>query len=164
MSEAGHARVIYPPNLPVTLESRKKIARPLLTPVAQICTSSNMVQSRGERVFILEHYFASKSSSAVREAFSNAYPDKEVTSKTTIHRLVRTFRDTGSVCLWKALTERRNTWNYGRTDFKTSISCKNSIFQLFSLSRLRFTCIICMCHRPTRLHLKQTGNVIQLVT
>jgi hypothetical protein len=29
-------------------------------------------------VFILEHYFASKSVAAVREAFSNAYPDKEV--------------------------------------------------------------------------------------
>jgi hypothetical protein len=29
-------------------------------------------------VFILEHYFASKSFAAVREAFSNAYPDNEV--------------------------------------------------------------------------------------
>jgi hypothetical protein len=37
-----------------------------------------MVYSRAERVFILEHYFASKSLAAVREAFSNAYPDKEV--------------------------------------------------------------------------------------
>jgi hypothetical protein len=35
-----------------------------------------MVYSRAERVFILEHYFASKSFAAVREAFSNAYPDK----------------------------------------------------------------------------------------
>jgi hypothetical protein len=50
-------------------------------------------------VFILEHYFASKSFAAVREAFSNAYPDKEVPNKTTIHRLVTTFRDTESVCL-----------------------------------------------------------------
>jgi hypothetical protein len=50
-------------------------------------------------VFILEHYFASKSVSVVREAFSNAYPDKEVPNKTTIHRLVTKFRDTGSVCL-----------------------------------------------------------------
>jgi hypothetical protein len=31
-----------------------------------------MVYSRAERVFILEHYFASKSFAAVREAFSNA--------------------------------------------------------------------------------------------
>jgi hypothetical protein len=53
-----------------------------------------MVYSRAECVFILEHYFASKSFAAVREGFSNAYPDKEVQNKTTIHRLVTTFRDT----------------------------------------------------------------------
>jgi hypothetical protein len=34
-------------------------------------------------VFILEHYFASKPSAAVREAFSNAYPDGEVLNTTT---------------------------------------------------------------------------------
>jgi hypothetical protein len=49
-------------------------------------------------VFIPEHYFASKSFAAIREAFSNAYPDKEVPNKTTIHRLVTKFRDTKSVC------------------------------------------------------------------
>jgi hypothetical protein len=37
-----------------------------------------MAYSRAERVFILEHYFTSKLSAAVREEFSNAYPDKEV--------------------------------------------------------------------------------------
>jgi hypothetical protein len=47
-----------------------------------------MVYSRAERVFILEHYFASKSFAAIREVFSSAYPDKEVPNKTTIHRLV----------------------------------------------------------------------------
>jgi hypothetical protein len=51
-----------------------------------------MVYSRAERVFILEHYFASKSFVAVREAFSNAYPDKGVLIKTTVHRLVTKFR------------------------------------------------------------------------
>jgi hypothetical protein len=50
-------------------------------------------------VFALEHYFASKSFAAIREAFNNAYPDKEVPSKTTIHQMVTKFRDTGSVCL-----------------------------------------------------------------
>jgi hypothetical protein len=35
------------------------------------------VYSRAERVFILEHYFESKSFVAVREAFSNAYRDKD---------------------------------------------------------------------------------------
>jgi hypothetical protein len=42
-------------------------------------------------VFILEHYFAYKSFAAVCEAFSSAYPDKEIPNKTTVHRLV-TFR------------------------------------------------------------------------
>jgi hypothetical protein len=51
-----------------------------------------MVYSRAEHVFILEHYFASKSFAAVREAFSNAYPDKEVPNKTPTHRLVTKFR------------------------------------------------------------------------
>jgi hypothetical protein len=51
-----------------------------------------------ERVFILDHYFESKLFAAVREAFSNAYPDMEVPSKTTVHRLVTKFWDTGSVC------------------------------------------------------------------
>jgi hypothetical protein len=42
-------------------------------------------------VFILEHYFASKSFAAAREAFSNPYLDKEVPNKTTIHGLVINF-------------------------------------------------------------------------
>jgi hypothetical protein len=36
-------------------------------------------------VFILEHDFASKSFTAVREAFSNAHPDREVQNKTTAY-------------------------------------------------------------------------------
>jgi hypothetical protein len=63
-----------------------------------------MVYSRAERVFIVEHYFASKSFAAVREAFSNACPDKGPPNKTTIHRLVTKFRDTGSVC------DRKPVW------------------------------------------------------
>jgi hypothetical protein len=58
-----------------------------------------MMYSRDERVFILEHYFTQKSFAVVREAFSNAYPNKEVPNKTTIHRPVTKFRNTGSVCL-----------------------------------------------------------------
>jgi hypothetical protein len=63
------------------------------------CAGASMVCSRAERVFVLEHNFASKSFAAVCETFSNAYPDKEVPNKTTIHRLVKKFRDTGSVCV-----------------------------------------------------------------
>jgi hypothetical protein len=47
-----------------------------------------MVNSREERVSILERYCASKSFAAVRETFSNVHPDKEVPNKATIHRLV----------------------------------------------------------------------------
>jgi len=47
-----------------------------------------------EGVFILEHYFASKSFAAIREAFNNAYPDSEAPNKTTLHRLVIKFRVT----------------------------------------------------------------------
>jgi hypothetical protein len=36
------------------------------------------VYSRAERVFILEHYFSSKSLAGVREECSNVYPNKEV--------------------------------------------------------------------------------------
>jgi hypothetical protein len=36
------------------------------------------------RVFILEHFVASKSFAAIHEAFSNAYPDKEILNKTTL--------------------------------------------------------------------------------
>jgi hypothetical protein len=57
-----------------------------------------MVYLQAERVFIHEHSFTFESFFVVREAFSNAYPDKEVLNKITI-RLVIKFRDTGSVYL-----------------------------------------------------------------
>jgi hypothetical protein len=94
---------------------------------AKAMQDSNMVYSRVERVFILEHCFVSKSFAAVREAIDHAYPDKEVPNKTTIHWLVTKFRDTRSVYLWQVLIERQNSWNYGRTDFKQCISCNNGI-------------------------------------
>jgi hypothetical protein len=60
---------------PLTLESRSHqllghCSRQLRTG----CAGANMLYSRAERVFILEHYFASKESSAGREAFSMVYP------------------------------------------------------------------------------------------
>jgi hypothetical protein len=42
-----------------------------------------MVYSRKERVLILEHYLASKSFAAVREALTNVYPDKKVLNETS---------------------------------------------------------------------------------
>jgi hypothetical protein len=62
------------------------------------CAGGNTMYSRAKRVFILENYFASKSSAAGREAFANSCPDTEVRSKKTAHRLVTKFRETGSVC------------------------------------------------------------------
>jgi hypothetical protein len=57
------------------------------TNISEVLTASiiSMVYSQAERVFILEHYFASKSFVAIREAFGNLYLDKEVLNKTTIH-------------------------------------------------------------------------------
>jgi hypothetical protein len=93
-SEADSPYLPHETRLKATL-----FARPLLTPVAQSCAGANKVYSRVERVSIIEHNMALKPFVAICEAFSNAYPDKEVWNKTTIHRLVTTFRDTGSVCL-----------------------------------------------------------------
>jgi hypothetical protein len=91
------------------------------------CAGANMVYSREERVFILEHSFASKSFVSVRESFGDAYPDKEVPNETTVHRLVTKFLDTRSVCLWHVLIERQNSWNYGRTDFKYCFCFNNGV-------------------------------------
>jgi hypothetical protein len=44
-----------------------------------------MVYSHAEHASILEHYFTSKPSAAVCEAFSNVYPDKEEPNETTIY-------------------------------------------------------------------------------
>jgi hypothetical protein len=47
------------------------------------------VYSRAERVFIAENYFAWKLSDAVREAFRNAHPDREVLNKNIVMISVR---------------------------------------------------------------------------
>jgi hypothetical protein len=57
----------------------------------------NMVYSRTEHVFILKHYIVSKLFAAVHEAFSIAFPDKQVPNKTTVHQLVTEFWYTRSV-------------------------------------------------------------------
>jgi hypothetical protein len=52
-------------------------------------------------VFILAYYFVSKSFTAVHEAFSNAYPHKDVSNKTTKQQLVTKFNTEVFVCLQK---------------------------------------------------------------
>jgi hypothetical protein len=66
-----------------------------------------MTYSLAERVFIFEHYFASKSFAALREVFSNTYPGKNVTNKTTTRQLVTKFRDI--VMCFSVATARRAT-------------------------------------------------------
>jgi hypothetical protein len=114
---------------PVTLKSKSPwLPGHCSLDLRKSCTGANMIYLRTERVFILEHYFASKSFTSVREAFRNAYPDKEVSNKTTVHRLGTKFRGTGSVCLWQVRIDRQNSWNYDRTNFKQCISCNKGIW------------------------------------
>jgi hypothetical protein len=85
-SEAGPPHVILSLNL-----SRHIRVKPLWLLgrcPRQLRTSStgmNTVYSRAEIVFILEHYFVLKSFAAIREPFNNAYPERELANKKTIH-------------------------------------------------------------------------------
>jgi transposase len=49
-----------------------------------------------DRVFILEHYFSTRSYAECQNAFRNSFPDSTVPNKSTIQRLVEGFRETGS--------------------------------------------------------------------
>jgi hypothetical protein len=63
---------------PVTLESTSPwLLGRYSHQLRKSCAGANMMYSRAKRVFILKHYFTSKSFAAVRETFSNAYPDKQ---------------------------------------------------------------------------------------
>jgi hypothetical protein len=64
---------------------------------------ANMVYSRAEREFFLEHCFETKSFAALNEACCNAYLDKKVPNKTAIHLLVTKFLDTESNKCYKCL-------------------------------------------------------------
>jgi transposase len=49
-----------------------------------------------QRVFILEHYFSTRSCAECQNAFRNSFPDSVVPNKSTIQRLVERFRETRS--------------------------------------------------------------------
>jgi hypothetical protein len=68
-------------------------------------------------VFAVEHYFVSKSFVAVREAFSNVHPDKEVPTKKTVHRLATKCWDSGNVSVKCAHRGTKNL-KLQPTDFK----------------------------------------------
>jgi hypothetical protein len=50
-----------------------------------------------QRVFIVEHYLASRSYLTCQNEFRDTFPDSPVPNKSTVSRLVNRFRDTGSV-------------------------------------------------------------------
>jgi hypothetical protein len=50
-----------------------------------------------QRVFIVEHYLASRSYLTCQVKFRDTFPDSPVPNKSTVSRLVNRFRDTGSV-------------------------------------------------------------------
>jgi hypothetical protein len=53
--------------------------------------------SQDQRVFILEHYFSTRSYGECQNAFTNSFPDSVVPNKSTIQRLVERYRETGSI-------------------------------------------------------------------
>jgi transposase len=56
-----------------------------------------MVFSQDQRVFILEHYFSTRSYAEYQNAFRNSFPDSVVPNKSTIQLLVDRFCETGSI-------------------------------------------------------------------
>jgi hypothetical protein len=59
--------------------------------------SARMSFSQVQRVFIVEHYLASRSYETCQNEFRDTFPNSPVSNKSTISRLVNRFRDTGSV-------------------------------------------------------------------
>jgi hypothetical protein len=53
--------------------------------------------SQDQRVFILEHYFSTRSYAECQNAFRNSFPDSVGPNKSTIQRLVELFLETGSI-------------------------------------------------------------------
>jgi hypothetical protein len=56
-----------------------------------------MYFSQVQRVFIVEHYLASRSSLTCQNEFRDTFPDSPVPNESTVSHLVNSFRDTGSV-------------------------------------------------------------------
>jgi hypothetical protein len=53
--------------------------------------------SQVQRVFIVEHYLASRSYLTYQNEFRDTFPDSPVPNKSTLSRLVNRFRDTGTL-------------------------------------------------------------------
>jgi hypothetical protein len=83
--------------------------------LSSISRSARMSFSQVQRVFIVEHYLASRSYLTCQNEFRDTFHDSPVPNKSTISRLVNRFRDTGSVqdrnrpgrhSVWNDNTER----------------------------------------------------------
>jgi hypothetical protein len=68
-----------------------------------LLSSSKIGLTFEQRIFVAEHYFGSKSFLLCRKAFEGVFTNESVPYKTTVSRLIRKFRDTGSV-----LNQKRN--------------------------------------------------------
>ena len=53
--------------------------------------------SQEQRVFIVEHYFASRSYAHVVDEFRRKYPDAEARNNSTITRIIARFGECGSI-------------------------------------------------------------------
>jgi hypothetical protein len=72
----------------------------LLSPVLQLSLNSRSARmsfSQAQRVFIVEHYLASRSYLTCQNEFRDTFPYSPVPNKWTISRLLNRFRDTGSM-------------------------------------------------------------------
>jgi hypothetical protein len=72
----------------------------LLAPVRHVSSNSRSARmsfSQVQRVFIVEHYLASRSDLTCQNEFRDTFPDSPVPNKSTISRLVNPFRDTGTL-------------------------------------------------------------------
>jgi hypothetical protein len=71
-----------------------------------------IMYSRAGRVFILKR-FTPECFAVGRGAFGSAFHEKQLPRKKSLHRLVTTVQDTGSICAWTVLM-RVTAWNDGR--------------------------------------------------
>jgi hypothetical protein len=120
------SRVVDSPNF--LRDTRVKVTivdRPLLT--RKLCRCDHSVFKNRECIVFL---------------FVKLNPDKELLNMTTVHRLVKKFRGTGSVCLWQVDIERQTAEKYDRTDFKRCISCNKGT--RLQESRI-FTGVVLLC-------------------
>jgi hypothetical protein len=72
----------------------------LPAPVRQLSSNSRsarMAFSQVQRVFIVEHYLASRSHLTCQNEFRDIFSDSPVPNKSTISRLVNRFRGTGTL-------------------------------------------------------------------